>query len=141
MAADDAFYAAAERRIEYLTVVIGAAGTAVACFLWGARIGGGIATGAALSWINYRWMKQGIHTLARLSIPQEAVEQPRVPRSVYLKYVGRYALLIIVAYAILQGFKLPALSLVCGLFAVVAAVLVEMIGQLFRGDSLPRADS
>ena len=31
-------------------------------------------------------------------------------RSVYLKFLGRYALLIIAAYAILRGFKLPAAS-------------------------------
>jgi len=50
-------------------------------------------------------------------------------------------LLIIAAYGILRGFSLPAASFIAGLFAVVAAVLVEMTGQLFRSGPQPRADS
>ena len=141
MAEDDAFYAAAERRIEYLTIGIGAAGAICAAVFWGVRAGAGVAIGALLSWINFRWMKQGIGTLARLSTAQEGAENIRVPRSAYVKLLGRYALLIVGAYVILRGFRSTALSLFAGLFAAVAAVLVELIGQLFRSGSVPRADS
>ncbi|MGA8223577.1 MAG: ATP synthase subunit I [Candidatus Acidiferrales bacterium] len=141
MAEDESFYAAAERRIEYLTLAIGAAAAIAAVFLFNAKAAAALAAGAALSWINYRWMKQGISALARLSTAQAAEEKPRVPTSVYIKFLGRYALLIIAAYAILRGFSLPAASFIAGLFAVVAAVLVEMIGQLFRTGPQPRADS
>jgi hypothetical protein len=55
--------------------------------------------------------------------------------------VGRYALLIAAAYVILRGFSLPPMSVLAGFFAVVAAVIVELIGQLFRGGPLPPADS
>lgn len=137
----DEIYAAAERRIEYLTLAVGAAAAIAAAILWRPGAGGGVAAGAVLSWINFRWMKQGVGTLARLSTTQSGVEQPRVPRSVYFKFLGRYALLIVTAYAILRGFSLPAVSFVCGLFAVAAAVIVEMIAQLFRGSALPRANS
>ncbi len=139
--ADDIFYAAAERRIEYLTLALGAAAAIAAAILWRPGAGGGVAAGAVLSWINYRWMRQGVGTLARLSTAQSGAEQPRVPRSVYFKFLGRYALLIVAAYAILHGFSLPAVSFVCGLFAVAAAVIVEMIAQLFRNGALPRANS
>ncbi|HYL67578.1 MAG TPA: ATP synthase subunit I [Candidatus Limnocylindria bacterium] len=141
MPEDETFYAAAERRIEYLTLAIGAAAAIAAWIFWSPKTSAGVAAGAVLSWINYRWMKQGIGALARLSTAQAGAEKPRVPASVYLKFLGRYALLIVAAYAILRGFSLPAESFIAGLFAVVAAVLVEMTGQLFRSGPQPRADS
>jgi len=141
MAADESFYTAAERRIEYFTIAIGAAGTIAAAIFWSRKAALGLAAGAALSWINYRWMKLGIGALARISAAQAGAEKPRVPVSVYLKFLGRYALLIVAAYAILRGFSLPAASFLAGLFAIVAAVLVEMIGQLFLRGPAPRADS
>jgi len=141
MQQDDAFYAASERRIEYLTIAIGALATIAATAMWNWRAGAAVASGAALSWINYRWLKQGVSTLARLSTAQAGTEKARVPPSVYLKFLGRYALLIVAAYAILRGFKLPAASLLAGFFAVIAAVLVELIGQLFRSGPEPREDA
>jgi ATP synthase I chain len=141
MTDDEAFYSAAERRIEYLTIGIGAAGAACAAIFWGIRAGAGVAVGALLSWINVRWMKQGVGTLVRLSTEQHDAEKPRIPKSSYVKFLGRYALLIVVAYVILRGFRAMALSLIVGLFAGVMAVLVELIGQLFRGWTMPRAGS
>jgi ATP synthase I subunit len=131
---DEAFYAAAERRIEYLTIGIGAAAAICVGIVWGVRAGAGVAVGAFLSWINFRWMKQGIAALARLST-QQNVEKPRIPKTAYAKLLGRYALLIVAAYVILRGFRSMAASLLGGLFVGVAAVLVELIGQLFRGGS------
>ena len=131
-AGDEAFYAAAERRIEYLTIGIGAAGALGAAIGWGVRVGVGVASGALLSWINFRWMKQGIGTLARVSAAQQDAEKIRIPSWVYIKFFGRYVLLIVAAYVILRGFKSTAASLLAGLFAAVAAVLVESVGQLFR---------
>jgi hypothetical protein len=139
MATDESFYAAAERRIEYFTLAIGAIGALVAAVSWSRKAGLSVAAGAALSWLNYRWMKQGIAALARLSTAQESAEKARVPSSVYVKFLGRYALLIVVAYVILRGFSLPAASFIVGLFAVVAAALAEMVGQLFRTGPAPRA--
>lgn len=133
MTADGAFYAAAERRIEYLTVGIGAAAAIAAGTEWGFRVGVGVAIGALLSWLNFRWMKQGIGTLARLAAAQSDAENPHIPKSAYAKFLGRYVLLIIVAYVILRGFRTTGLALLAGLFAGVAAVLVELIAQLFRG--------
>ena len=126
------FYAAAERRIEYLTLAIGAAGSLVAVVYWSASAGAGLAIGTLLSWLNFRWMRHGVGVLARLSIAQEGAAKPRVPRGTYVKMIGRYALLIVVAYVILRGFGSMAKGFLCGLFAAVAAVIVELISQLIR---------
>jgi small-conductance mechanosensitive channel len=141
MAGDEEFYAAAERRIEYFTLSIAAVATVIVAWFWGRAAAAGFAAGAILSWINYRWMKQGVGTLARLSSAQAGTERAQVPASVYLKFLGRYALLIVAAYVILRNFKLPVASLLAGFFTVIAAVLVEMVGQLFRSSPPPRADS
>ncbi len=141
MAGDEEFYSSAERRIEWLIAGIGAVASVGTWFLWGVRAAAGLAAGAVLSWVNYRWLKQGVDTLARLSTAQAGTQRAQVPASVYLKFLGRYALLIVAAYAILRAFRPPVASLLAGFFSVVAAVLVEMVGQLFRRSPPPDASS
>jgi hypothetical protein len=141
MAGDEEFYSAAERRIEWLTAGIGTVATAATWFIWGGRAAAGLAAGAILSWVNYRWMKQGVDTLARLSTAQAGTQRAQVPMSVYMKFLGRYALLILAAYAILRTFRPPVASLLAGFFSVIAAVLVEMVGQLFGRSPPPDASS
>ena len=86
-------------------LAIGVAGTVITWFAWGGEAAAGLASGAVLSWINYRWMKQGVGTLARLSVAQTGSQRAQVPASVYLKFLGRYALLIVAAYAILRSLQ------------------------------------
>lgn len=131
MAANNAYYAAAERRIEYVTLGIGAAGAVAAIIFWGVRGAAGVSVGAVLAWLNYRWLKQGVGALAGLAKAQEGAAKVRVPRSVYFKFIGRYVLLIVVAYVILTRFEVPAASLLAGFGALVVAVLGEIVWQLF----------
>jgi small-conductance mechanosensitive channel len=132
MAADEAYYAAAERRIEYVTLGLGAAGAICAAILWSPRAAAGVAAGAVLAWLNYRWLKLGVGALAHLSKAQEGAAKVRVPASVYFKFMGRYALLILAAYVILTRLGVPVASLLAGFGAVVAAVLAEVVAQLFQ---------
>jgi len=131
VAANDSYYAAAERRIEYVTLGIGAVATIAALLLWSVRAAAGIAVGAVLGWLNYRWLKQGVGALAGLAKAQQGAAKVRVPRSVYFKFIGRYVLLIVVAYVILTRFSVPAESLLAGFAALIVAVLGEVIWQLF----------
>lgn len=133
MRADELFYRAAERRIEYFAVGLGVAATAFAAPMWGARAAAGVGAGALLSWLNFRWLKQGVAALVTVSTAQAGAEEVRVPKRVYLKFLGRYASLIVVAYVILRGSSVPALALLSGLLAIVAAVLVELVYELSRG--------
>lgn len=141
MADSETFYAGAERRIEYFALVAGAVGAVLAAILWSGLAALGVASGAALSWINFRWMKQGIGVLARLARAQEGAEKIRVPKSVYARFLGRYALLALAAYAILIWLRVPVVSLLAGFGAVVVAALAEAAGQLFRTDRVPHANS
>ena len=131
MAANENYYAVAERRIEYITLAVGAAAAVAAVVFWSVRAAAGIAVGAILGWLNYRWLKQGVGALTALAKAQQGAAKVRVPRSVYFKFIGRYVLLILVAYVILTGLRVPVESLLAGFGALVIAVLGEIIWQLF----------
>ena len=133
MAEPDSFYVAAERRIERLTLALGLAGAVFGFIRWGWRSGAGVALGACLMWLNFRWLKQGIGALVRLSTAQAAQERVRIPRGVYVKFFGRFALLLIVVYVILARSVLPVPAVIVGLFAVVAAVMAELVWELVTG--------
>lgn len=133
MADPDSFYGAAERRIEWITLALGAAGGVFAAVRWGWRPGAGVALGAVLTWLNFHWMKQGVGALVAVSTAQSGSDQARVPRTVYVKFFGRFALLLLVVYVILSRSLLPVWAVLAGLFAVVAAVLMELLFELARG--------
>jgi ATP synthase I chain len=139
--AGEEFYAAAERRIEFLTIGLGVAGGVCSGIFWGVRAGSGVVLGAILSWLNFRWMRQGVGALAHLSKAQQGAETPKVPKSIYAKFIGRYALLILAAYVILKYLSLPAVSLLAGFGAVGIAALVEVVSQLFRSTEIPQRNS
>lgn len=136
----DAGYRAAERRIEWLTLGIGAVAALYSGWRWSWAHAVGILAGTALAWINYRWLKQGLDALARLSTAQEGAEKVRVPKRVYAKFIGRYALIIVVVCAIFFGSLLPAISVLGGLFTLVAAALLGILYELVRGVARPGAD-
>lgn len=133
MAQPDSTYRTSERRIEWLTLALGFAAAVFAAVRWEWRAGAGVALGSLLAWINFRWLKQGVVALVEVSTAQAGSEHARVPFGVYLKFFGRFALLLLVVYVILSRSIFPALAVLAGLFSVVGAVLLEMIVQLLRG--------
>jgi hypothetical protein len=133
MVESDSFYARAERRIEWMTVVVGLVGATFAVVRWGWRQGAGVALGGGLMWLNFRWLKQGVGVLVTVSTAQQGLSRARVPWGVFVKFFGRFALLLVVVYVILSRSLLPAEAVVAGLFALVAAVMLELLFELFRG--------
>jgi hypothetical protein len=132
MAESDSIYIAAEHRIEWMTLAFGLAGAAFTLLRWGGRPGAGVALGAALAWLNFRWLKQGVTAFVKVSTAQANSARVRVPVSVYAKFFGRFALLLVVVYVILSRSWLPVAAVVGGLFAVVVAVMIELMWELAR---------
>ena len=132
--ADDAAYAAIERRLEKFLVSVGVAVTIGAGMGWGLRAAEGAAAGTALCWLNFRWLRQGAAALIRLGQAQATLEKPYVPPLVHVKFFGRLLLLLVVAYAILAWLRLPAMAFLCGLVAVVPAIVIELGYELARGE-------
>jgi hypothetical protein len=133
MADTDSIYVAAEHRIGWMTLAFGLAGSVFVLLRWGWRPAAGVALGAALAWLNFRWLKQGVTALVKLSTAQANSEHARVPMSVYAKFFGRFALLLVVVYVILSRSWLPVAAVLGGLFGVVAAVMIELMWELVRG--------
>lgn len=131
---DDANYVRIERRLEILIAGLGATMSIGAGVGWGIRAAEAAAIGTALCWLNFRWLRQGAGALVRLGMAQAGANVVHVPRMVHAKFFGRLVLLLIVAYAILAWLRLPAIAFLCGLVAVVPAIVVELIYELARGD-------
>jgi hypothetical protein len=133
MAESDSIYVAAEHRIEWMTLAFGLAGAVFVLHRWGGRPAAGVALGATLAWLNFRWLKQGVSALVKVSTAQANAEHARVPVSIYVKFFGRFALLLVVVYVILSRSWMPVAAVLGGLFAVVAAVMIELMWELVRG--------
>jgi ATP synthase I subunit len=130
---DDADYAAIERRVERFLIGLGAAMTLAAGIGWGMRAAAGAAMGTALCWLNFRWLRQGAAALIRLGRAQAAAENAHVPAMIHAKFLGRLLLLLVVAYVILAWLRLPAIAFLCGLVAVVPAIVIELGYELVHG--------
>lgn len=130
---NDAECGAIERRLEVFIVSVGAATTGGAAIGWGMRAAEAAAIGTVLCWLNFRWLRQGATGLMRLGMAQAGAETVHVPRRVQAKFLGRLVLLLVVAYVILARLRLPAIAFLCGVVAVVPAIVVELVYELVHG--------
>lgn len=128
----DTFYRQSESWISLLTLIIGfLVAIPVAVFhtlIWGL----GIAIGAALAWLNFRWLKQGLDALTLAATAQHGSETVRVPIASYFKAVFRYALIALSIYVIFRYLHVPALSMVFGLCALGAATILVSVHSILR---------
>lgn len=122
-------YRGAERRIATLTLLFGAAGAALAGWLWSPRAGAGVAVGGALAWLNGVWMRQATEAIARLAVAQGEAVKPRISRWIYVRFGARYALMAAVIYAMFTRFDVPVASVLIGLLALGAAAMVQGIAE------------
>ena len=117
-------------RIGWLTLCLGLAASVLAAVGVPRHAGIGHAVGTTLVWINYGWLEHGVTILAGVSATQHEVTKVRVPISVYVKAAGRYALIGLVAYVIVNFFAVPVWSVLAGLLSLGAAAIVEVIYEV-----------
>ena len=120
--AGEAFGTAALRRIEWLTLVLGGAGAAWAGWRWGWRGSAGLAIGALVSWINFRWLKS---TVAALADAVFATGNPASRPAVVLRFITRFALIALVTYVIFTSYPVAFHGFLGGLFVPVLAIFME----------------
>lgn len=142
--ADSSFGLRVQGRVEWIAFGIGIAATLFVGVRWGIRYATGFAAGATLSWLNYRWLRQGVLTIvpSQENTSSEMVKpevglgpksedtSPKVPLKAFGKFFGRYVLVTAALYVILAYSLLPAAAFLAGLFVVVAAVLSELLYEL-----------
>ena len=120
---DDEFYERVTSRIFMVMLAIAGAGTMAALVWRGWKVGAGFALGAAISWINFRWLKHAVDSLSgKRARPRLAV------------LAGfRYLLLGGVAYAILRYSSISLRATLAGLFVSVTAVIAEIFFEVVYG--------
>ncbi len=130
--ASEAASGAILRRVEWLTLGLGAAGTFFAAWRWGWEQGAGVALGAVMAWLNFRWLKGSVRAFGRVATAQSGAEKVRMPVGAYLKFFGRFALLLVVLYVILTRAKVFAIAVLAGFFASAAAIVLSLFYELLK---------
>jgi small-conductance mechanosensitive channel len=116
------FYSGALERIRRFMMVIGAAATVAAWIRFGGRVALGMACGCAVAHLNFYWLKRGVSGLA------DRITHSSVAKSgkgIVLRFLLRYVLMAVAAYAILSVSPASLYGFFAGLFLPVAAVACE----------------
>jgi len=82
-----------ERRISWLTLLIGFLAALLVALLSNRLWGLGLAIGAVLAWLNFRWLRRGLDALLVASTAQAGKEKPVVPLLTYFAMAFRYGLI------------------------------------------------
>ena len=125
---DDGFYAAALSRIRICMLVIAPMG-AVAAWIWfGPRAAAGFLLGCVIAYLNFQWLKSGVSGLADKVTNAGKAQSGK---GIIARFLLRYALLGIAAYAILTSFPASLRGLFSGLFLPVGAIICEAVYELY----------
>jgi small-conductance mechanosensitive channel len=125
-------YLASERRISRLTLLLGALAALPVGYFHGWRWGSGILIGAALAWLNFRWLKQGLDALTEAATAQADRPKAKVPVGVYFRAVFRYVLIALAVYVIFKYLHVPVLSMILGLCALGAATMAVSVHEILN---------
>jgi len=96
--------------------------------LWGA----GLAIGAFLAWLNFRWLSKGLDALVVASTAQAGEEKPVVPILTYFAMLFRYGLIALAVYVIFIYLRVPLVSMVVGLCALGAATIAASVYEILH---------
>jgi hypothetical protein len=118
----DDFYSRALERIQRIMIVFGVAALITAWGYFGWRIALGVALGSSIAYLNFRWLKKVVAGIADLTIQSGS---PASSRGVVHRFLLRYFLMALVAFAILTVSRESLYGLFAGLFLPVAAILCE----------------
>lgn len=121
-----------EQLIARTTLAIGLVSAIAVGFFYAWMWAAGVAIGAVLSWLNFRWLKQGIDALARAMTAQSTQQKVEVPIATYFKALFRYGLIAGAVYVIFEYLKVPILSMIAGLFALGAATILASLYEILR---------
>jgi hypothetical protein len=127
-----AVFASTERRIAWLTLVLGGAAAIVVAIMRQWPWAEGLAIGTVLAWLNFRWLKRGLDALVAVATAQEGAAKARIPFGTWFRLMFRYGLIAICVYVIFEYLKVPLASIVVGLCAFGAASIVASVYEILR---------
>lgn len=128
----DEFYSGALDRIRKLMVVVGGVLSLAAWITFGGRPALGFLLGGVIAYLNFQWLKSGVSGLADRATN---TGKQQSGKGVVARFLLRYVLLGVAAYAILTRFPASLKGLFAGLFLPVAAIVCEAGYELYAGIS------
>jgi ATP synthase I chain len=132
IAAEPPHAAVTERRISWLTLLIGSLAALLVAVLRDRLWGAGLAIGATLAWLNFRWLRRGLDALVTASTAQAGKEKPSVPLLTYFAMLFRYGLIALAVYVIFEYLRVPLVSMVVGLCALGAATIAASVYEILH---------
>jgi ATP synthase I chain len=122
------FYSGAYARIVRFMLGLGVAATIAVVARFGVVVAGGFVLGCAIALVNFHWLKRVVSALADRAT---AMGERQSSKGVVLRFLLRYFLIAIGAYAIFKISRDSLYGLLAGLFLPVGAILVEAAYELY----------
>ena len=131
-------------RIAWLTLAFGLASALAAIGLHRTDWAKGLAGGAVLGWLNFRWLQRGIRAIFEGAVSQSdaascSAEASRGDRrsaalrvGTYFALLFRYALVALGVYVIFIFLHVPLVSIGLGLCALVAAIITASVWEVVK---------
>jgi ATP synthase I chain len=122
------FYSGALGRISSCMIVLAVILSAAAWLRLGWHIALGFVCGCALAYLNFHWLERVVDALGeRMS----AGEKPTSGKGVIVRFLLRYVLMGLAAYAIFTVSRASLNGLLAGLFLPVAGILCEAAYEVY----------
>ena len=118
----EAFYSGALARISNLMIVLALLFICGSWFFYGWRVALGFACGCVIAYLNFHWLERVVTALVD-RVTQAG--RPQSSKGVVLRFLLRYVLMGLAAYAILSVSPASLYGLFAGLFLPVAAIACE----------------
>ena len=126
--AAESFYAGAIARIPRFMLAVAVLFSAAAWWRLGWRIALGFACGCAIAYLNFHWLEKVVSALA------DRATQSGYPQSsggVVFRFLLRYFLMALAAYAIFSVSPASLYGLLAGLFLPVAGIVCEAVYEVY----------
>lgn len=121
-----------ERRIAWLTLVIGGVAAGIAGIAYRRNWAVGLMIGAGLGWCNFLWLARGMDALVVASAAQSEAIRPRVPAGTLFRAGFRYGLIALSVYVIFKVLHVPLMSMILGLCALGAAAVSASLYEVWH---------
>ena len=133
-ASSEGFYSSALPRIGKFMLVLAPVLSAATLWKFGYRTALGFLLGCIIAYLNFQWLKGGVTGLAD-RVTDTGKRQSG--KGIVARFLLRYVLLGVAAYAILTSFPASLRGLFAGLFLPVGAIVCEAAYEAYvavRGD-------
>jgi|SRR5579862_7442079 len=127
-AAAERFFSGALGRIGAFMLVLWPILIAASCWRFGWRPALGLACGCAIAYVNFYWLKKAIAGFIDRTV---GADSSGSGQGIVFRFLLRYVLMAVGAYAILTVSPASLNGLLAGLFLPVAAIACETVYELY----------